>query len=136
MIFNGAIEAAKEEGLRIATGTYKGNGGYGNDSPTKISCPFLPRMLYVYVIETDTSDLTCCDIATGDVSTGVLTGNVQSAKVNIGSNARANVTYHFASEVSYENGTIKIVATGGSTEYIPKAQMNRNGWTYAWIAIG
>ena len=136
MIFNGAIEAAKEKGLRIATGTYTGSNSNGTSNPTKISCPFLPRFLFIYTVGNSTYDQTYTDFAIGNVSAGVLTGRLLDRGINIGGQDGDNVSYCFAPKVSYESKTVKIVVNTGRVDLLSRAQMNGYKCTYAWIAIG
>lgn len=84
MIFNGAIEAAKEEGPRITMGTYTGNGKTGDDNPVKISCPFYPRLFVVYAHYNGNSGRTYFASAMGNPFSGVLTGTYCDQELSIG----------------------------------------------------
>ena len=130
MIFNGAIEAAKEEGLRIATGAYTGDGKTGDNNPTKISCPFRPRLFVVYAYYNGTSGRTYFASAMWNSLSGVLTGIYYNGELSIGGMGTYASGNFFASKISYDNGTIKIVSADVS------AQMNLGKQNYIWIAIG
>lgn len=128
MIFNGAIEAAKEEGLRIATGTYTGNGKTGKANPVKIECPFQPKYFFAYKLGDGTYIRPT--YLQGSVTDGVLIGSCL-AKNAIGASGSSTII-SLSAIVSYKDNVVSWYGTNTDPEYM----LNHNANTYRWIAIG
>ena len=132
MIFNGAIEAAKEEGLRIATGTYKGTGKSGSGNKNKITFPFPPKFLFIEATATNgTSTANSPAYLVGIPSTGILYLMIVYGSINIGfANTSASTG---ALPCTLKNNVLQWWENSNNS---PQTQLNDSAQTYAWIAIG
>lgn len=128
MIFNGAIEAAKEEGLRIATGTYKGTGKSGSSNKNKITFPFPPKFLFIEASTVSSGKVWHPACAFGIPHSGVIYEIVTWANPDIGN---AYNDPYFGMVSCRLNGNT--LTWSGNNE---NAQLNDSGQTYAWTAIG
>ena len=45
---NAKIEAALAAGVKIATGSYTGDGTYGSDHPNTLTFPFTPKVVFLF----------------------------------------------------------------------------------------
>lgn len=129
MIFNGAIEAAKEEGLRIATGTYKGTGKNDESNPNEIVLPFSPKFLFVEASRMSSGRISSGGFLIGVPSSGVLYVMVISSTPLLGNMTSSN-TRHGAISCTLQDNVLQ----WHSGDAI--SQLNVSDQTYTWIAIG
>lgn len=114
---------------QIATGSYVGTGTYGQNNPTTITFPFIPKLVFVY-----------------DPSAGIMG---QAGTDFIGPCARSliwwmpGITYQTlygsdSTQLNFtsHNNALSYYMTTSAIGFGAEWQFNFNGKTYNWIALG
>ena len=111
---------------KIATGSYVGDGTYGESHKTQVSVPFVPKMLIVNGVWGVPNDVkgSC---------TGVLVPGENTVPIDYSSNTRSvsaevvGTTFRFWSSATFNSDNSSL---NGSQ------QANMDGQMYTWIALG
>ena len=101
---------------RIATGSYTGNGTYGESNPTKISCDFYP-VIVIIAYETTASELSSCKF----YSVHYLRGMSYGATVAPSTTMAA---------LTWTNQSVSFYSSSAGN------QANYNGYTYHYFILG
>lgn len=106
---------------KIATGSYVGTGTYGINSPTKITAPFAPKIMFMFG-------------RWAVFSYGSGNGSMDAVAIAVPSTNKVYVT------VDSRNGSIPLSVNGNTISFYSsdshEGQGNYNGSTYHWVAMG
>ena len=115
----------QSEQVRIATGSYEGTGTYGASNPCSLTFDFVPKAGFIYGADFNNFNLT------------------NSGGINLVpfSGAETTIYYHssFGVTLKISGDTVTWYfeySDEDYTKYGPGGQLNMNGQTYHWIAIG
>lgn len=118
-----ALASAIAAGAKIQTGSYVGTGTYGQANPCSLTFDFVPEYWSIYALGIGEA---FSDSLQNFFPFGA-TRNIRLQSTQGGSTISNSVTYNEKTVTWYD-------ATSGQTS--PSGQLNNEGWTYYYMAIG
>ena len=134
------LETALAAGVQIATGSYVGDGTYGEENAIHITFPFVPKLVLLFTNGTATTT-TQIDVGVGGTNT------VKPSVLHLTPDMEAVYTNDYFPNVSYSRSyRIFLTFSGTSLSFYaeslsgyesrPSHQLNAEGQVYRWVAFG
>lgn len=110
---------------QIQTGSYVGTGSYGKNTPNMLTFPFKPKIVFIHA--------TSNTVESYHAPTPLIYG-CGTARINFRVDESSDRCYSDAIYLTWNDNTLYWYST--NTTYKEKMQLNANGITYNWVAIG